>query len=168
MDNISDEIQRQPGSEYCFVCGLKNPIGLKLDFYNNRERVWTEFTPQEYHQGWPGVLHGGIITALLDETIGRVAFLYDKWVQTGKIEVKFRKPTPLGQKLLVTGELVRDVGRAMEMRGTVKLADSGEVLAEAIGLFIRMPDSARDEMARQLGGDFSVWEEWLAKNRCKS
>jgi acyl-coenzyme A thioesterase PaaI-like protein len=111
------------------------------------------------------VLHGGIITALLDETIGRVAFLYDKWVQTGKIEVKFRKPVPLDQKLLITGELVRDVGRAMEMRGQIKLAETGEVLSEAIGLFIRMPDSARDQMAQQLGGDFAVWEAWLAKNR---
>ncbi len=53
------------------------------------------------------------------------------------------------------------------MRGTVKLADSDEVLAEATGLFVRMPDSARDEMARQLGGDFTVWEAWLAKNRCR-
>ncbi len=168
MENGNHQFQRQPGSELCFVCGRNNPIGLKLDFYNDHEKVWTEFTPQEYHQGWPGVLHGGIITALLDETIGRVAFLYDKWVTTGKIEVKFRKPTPLGQKLLVTGELVKDSGRAMEMRGTVKLADSGEVLAEASGLFIRIPDSARNELVQQLGGDFSVWEEWLVKTRQQS
>ncbi|MEI7555947.1 PaaI family thioesterase [Candidatus Chlorohelix sp.] len=161
----SGEVSRQPASDFCFVCGRNNPAGLRLDFYNNKTQVWTEFTPTEYYQSWPGILHGGIITTLLDETISRVAFLYDKWVSTGKLEVKFRKPTPLGQKLRISGELVRDAGRAMEMRGRIQVIETGEITAEASGLFVRLPDATRHEIIKAVGGDFAEWEEWLAKNR---
>jgi acyl-coenzyme A thioesterase PaaI-like protein len=145
------------------VCGLKNPIGLQVEFFSDGRLVWAEFTPQEYHQSWPSLMHGGLISTLLDETISRVAFIYDKWVQTGKLEVKFRKPTPIGQKLRVTGMLVRDSGRAMEMRGEIRLLETGDLLAEAIGLFVRIPDKARNELVAQLGGGFAEWEQWLAK-----
>ena len=64
------EPRRQPGSASCFVCGTDNPHGLGAVFYDDGEKVWTELTPALHHQGWPGVLHGGIISAVLDETIG--------------------------------------------------------------------------------------------------
>lgn len=127
--------------------------------------VWTEIAPREYHQGWPGVLHGGIIAALLDETIGRVAFLHDRWVQTAKLELRFHKPAPLGAPLRVTGELVRDARRLLEMRGRIFSAESGEMFAEASGTFIRLPDATRNELAKKLGGDFDAWEEWFARSR---
>lgn len=156
---------RQPASRFCFVCGTENPVGLRLPFYNDQRIVWTEFTPPDTYQGWPGVLHGGIIAAVLDETIGRVAFLYDKWVQTGKLELKFRKPAPLGKIMRVQAELVKDSGRVLEMRGALILADTGDLLAEATGLCFRIPDQSRKALALQLGDEFEVWETWLAQNR---
>jgi uncharacterized protein (TIGR00369 family) len=147
------------------VCGTQNPHGLKVDFFDDGERVFADLIPAEWQQGWPGVLHGGIVTALLDETIGRVAFLYDRWVQTAKIQVRFVKPAPLGKTLRATGELVRDARRLMEMRGSLVEVETGEVLATAEGTFMRVPDSMRDVLAKQLGGDFSAWEEWLAAAR---
>lgn len=147
------------------MCGTENPHGLHVDFYDDGVRVWTELEAAEWMQGWPGVLHGGIVTALLDETIGRVAFLYDRWVQTAKLSVRFAKPTPLGRRLRATGELVRDAKRLMDMRGTLVDVDSGETLATAEGTFMRLPDAMRDELARRLGGDFAAWEQWLAQNR---
>jgi hypothetical protein len=56
----------------------------------------------------------------------------------------------------------------MEMKGRLVLASSGEVLAEATGTFVPLPDETRNELARKLGGDFSVWEQWLAKNRVEA
>lgn len=157
--------RRQPGSALCFVCGTQNPHGLGADFFDDGTKVWTELTPAEWHQGWPGVLHGGIVSALLDETIGRVAFLHDRWVQTAKLAVRFVRPAPLGRKLRVTGELTRDARRLMEMHGELVDVETGELLAQADGTFMRLPDATRDELARRLGGDFAAWEEWLSRAR---
>ncbi len=149
----------------CFVCGRDNPHGLQASFFDDGVEVWTEVTPAEHHQSWPGVLHGGITTAILDETIGRVAFLHDRWVQTAKLQVRFKKPAPLGERLIARGRLVQDRRRLMEMRGELLIASSNELLAEAEGLFVPLPAAERDRLAKQLGGDFSEWERWLASNR---
>ena len=69
--------QRQPNSRMCFVCGMQNPIGLKIIFEGDGERAWARFTASDEHQGYPGVLHGGITFALLDEVIGRAAMELD-------------------------------------------------------------------------------------------
>jgi acyl-coenzyme A thioesterase PaaI-like protein len=157
--------RRQPGSALCFVCGTQNPHGLRVDFYDDGRTVWTDFTPAEHHQSWPGVLHGGITSAVLDETIARVAFLHDRWVHTARLVVRFVKPAPLGRLLHARGELVRDARLLMEMRGQLVLAETGEVLAEATGTFVPLAPETRDELARQLGGDFAAWEQWLATSR---
>jgi acyl-coenzyme A thioesterase PaaI-like protein len=160
--------RRQPGSALCFVCGTKNPHGLGAIFYDDGKEVWTEVTPGEHHQGWPGVLHGGVVTAILDETIGRVAFLHDRWVQTAKLSLRFKRPAPLGEALVARGELTRNNRRLMEMSGGLYVAETHELLAEANGTFVPLPDAARDEIAKQLGGDFAAWEQWLAKVRMSS
>ena len=134
-------------------------------FFDDGVEVWTEVTPAEHHQSWPGVLHGGVVTAILDETIGRVAFLHDRWVQTAKLEVRFKKPAPLGELLVARGRLVQDKRRLMEMSGEIRVAGSDELLAEAQGTFVPLPDAARNELARRLGGDFTAWEQWLTTNR---
>jgi acyl-coenzyme A thioesterase PaaI-like protein len=156
---------KQPASRFCYVCGKENPLGLQLDFFNDEKSVWTEFTPDTFHQSWPGIAHGGILSAVLDETIGRAAFLHDKWVQTGKLEIRFRKPAPLGQTLLATAEILKDSGRAMEMAGTIRLKSSGDVIAEGSGLFIRLPDAEREKLIESLGGDFADWEAWFNRMR---
>lgn len=157
--------RKQPGSALCFVCGTKNPHGLGAEFFDDHHTVWTELTPAEHHQGWPGVLHGGIVSAILDETIGRVAFLHDRWVQTGKLSLRFVKPAPLGLPLRATGRLVRNHRRLMEMAGDLVVAGTNEVVAQAEGTFVPLPDTARDAIAAQLGGDFEQWEKWLTANR---
>lgn len=156
------EARRQPGSALCFVCGTENPHGLGAVFCDDGVRVWTELTPAVHHQGWPGVLHGGIVSAVLDETIGRVAFLHNRWVQTARLTVRFLKPAPLGEALRATGVLTRNSRRLMEMEGELCLARSGEPLARAEGTFVPLPDSTRDRLVRELGGDFAAWERWLS------
>ena len=54
-------MQKQPNSRYCFLCGLENPVGLKLAFYEDEDnRVLARYVPDEEHQGYPGLMHGGI------------------------------------------------------------------------------------------------------------
>jgi len=155
------EPRSQPGSRYCFVCGFENPHGLGAVFYDDGVEVWTEVTPGEYHQSWPGILHGGVVTAILDETIGRVAFLHDRWVQTAKLEMRFIKSAPLGQPLTARGRLTQDRRRLMLMEGEL-IGPDGTRLAEAKGTFVPVPDDVRADLARQLGDDFEAWEQWMA------
>lgn len=136
---------RQPSYRRCFVCGSENPIGLKVAFYHDGHKVWTEFTPREEHQGYPGVMHGGLLYTLLDETIGRVALLNEKWVVTARVTVRYRHPARLGQKLRVEGEALRLRGRVMEATGRVLLPD-GSVAAEASGLFMEIPAEYRQQL----------------------
>jgi len=126
----------------CFVCGTDNPIGLHLSFYQEDDRIWTEFTPGEEHQGYPGTLHGGLVCTLLDETMGRVAALRSLWMMTAKIEVTYRKVVPLSQPLRITASIVDFRGSRMVAQGTITLPD-GSVAVEAKGLFVRIPEERR-------------------------
>jgi acyl-coenzyme A thioesterase PaaI-like protein len=144
---------QQQDSNACFVCGKQNPHGLKLDFYEIDGRVETTFMPSAEHQGWPGYVHGGILFAVLDETIGRVGFTIGAWTMSGRIEIRYREPAPIGQPLRVVGTLVRDRGRALELQGFAQLAD-GTVVAEATGLYMRVPEEMRQTLERQIAEGF--------------
>jgi acyl-coenzyme A thioesterase PaaI-like protein len=140
---------RQPDSSMCFVCGRDNPIGLHLQFYVEGDKVCTSFTPREEHQGWPGILHGGIISTILDETVGRTCFLVDMWAVTAKFELQYLKPVPIGQELTVSGEIVNARSRTLEATGELRLAD-GTLAVTAKGLYVRIPDAKRRELEATL------------------
>jgi uncharacterized protein (TIGR00369 family) len=134
----------------CFVCGIENPIGLHLHFYTDDQgRCTAVFRPRPDHQSYPGQLHGGIISTLLDETMGRVLTPRNVWAVTGRIEISFRRPVPIDQELRVVGELVRERGNAYEARGELRLSD-GTVLAEGKGLYIRIPEERVQEARSRL------------------
>lgn len=147
-------MQKQPNSRMCFVCGVENPVGLHLHFYtDDTGRCIARFRPKPEHQGYPGQLHGGIISTLLDETMGRVLTLHGIWAVTGRLEVVFRKPVTLDQELTIVGELRRNRRLAYEAVGIVRSAD-GTVLVEGKGLYIRIPEDKVEQASSRL--DF--WE----------
>jgi uncharacterized protein (TIGR00369 family) len=141
--------ERQPDSSMCFVCGRDNPIGLHLTFYVDGHSIRTTFTPGPEHQGWPGIMHGGISSAILDETVGRTAFLVDIWAVTGRLEVRYLQPVPIGRPLTAQAEIVRVRGRILEARGEIRL-DDGTLAVEAKGLYVRLSDEKRRELEAQL------------------
>jgi uncharacterized protein (TIGR00369 family) len=144
-------IKKQPSSRHCFLCGIENPIGLKLSFYEDAEnRVSARFVPGEEHQGYPGMMHGGITCALLDETIGRTLVRDDIWAMTVDLKVRFRAPIPLGRPLTVVGEMVRLRSRTMEGQGQIVLED-GTVAATAEATYIRLSDEQVDAFRAELG-----------------
>jgi len=146
-------MRKQPNSRYCFLCGLENPVGLKLAFYEfgaEGDRVVACYVAREEHQGYPGVLHGGIACALLDETIGRTLVRRDIWAVTVALKVRFRKPIPLGMPLTVVGEMVKLRSRTMEGRGEIRLPD-GSVAATAEARYVRLSDAQVDRFRQELG-----------------
>jgi len=143
-------MQKQPNSRMCFVCGMQNPIGLKAFFYQDEAgRVIAHFIGKEEHQGYPGVMHGGIVTALLDEVIGRVAIAHEMWAVTAKLEVRFRRPVPVGQPLTLIGEMTHRRHRTLEGRGEIRLED-GTVAAEAQGVYIRLSQEEIERVEKEL------------------
>jgi len=142
----------------CFICGTQNPIGLKIIFETDGECVWAQFTPRDEHQGYPGVLHGGITFALLDEVIGRAAMELDNspWMMTAKAEMRFRRRVPLGEELTLMGKLTRVRSRTVEGYGEIRLSD-GSVAVEAKALYIRVPESLAEQMKEQMGEEMRYW-----------
>ena len=130
---MPSEWVKQPNSHNCFVCGLRNPVGLKLAFYETGpDEVSATFHPTPDYEGFPGVLHGGIIAALLDEVGQRAGLIgeHDHFRVTAKLEVKFRAPTPLEQPLTLVGQRLKTRGRLQTAHAEVRLPD-GSVTAEA-------------------------------------
>ena len=144
-------MEKQPNSRMCFVCGIENSIGLKLKFYSDdKGRCVVRFRPREEHQGFHGQLHGGIITTLLDETMGRVLVPQNVWAMTGRLEIKFAKPVPLDQELTIVGEVTRDRSRAYEARGEIRLPD-GTVLVRGSGMYVRIAAEVIEQAEAELG-----------------
>ena len=124
---------QQPNSDHCFICGRKNPHGLYMTFYDNGvDEVISEYTVSEDYQGYPGIVHGGIVAAMLDEAVGRVAMIADHhhFMMSVKLAVKYRQPVPTETPLKVNGRIVKLRGRLGKAVGEIRLPD-GSLLAEA-------------------------------------
>jgi len=137
---------------WCFACGRQNPTGLHLDFDVSRDRATARYTGLERHQGYDGYLHGGVVTALLDETMGWAFFQRGVWGVTARLSVTFREPVVLGEELLVSGWIVRERSRAIETKGQLERVRDGVVLAEADGLFLRMPPERQADLEQRYAG----------------
>jgi uncharacterized protein (TIGR00369 family) len=144
---------KQATSKNCFVCGRENISGLHLDFYDTAPGETTsEITLGERFEGYPGVVHGGIVAAILDEVTGRV-FLQGKatrFMLTARLEIRYRKPVPVGERLVVIGRAVRDAGRVAQATGQIQDC-AGNILAEAEAYYVEPPK------ALVSGGDPVAW-----------
>jgi uncharacterized protein (TIGR00369 family) len=122
----------------CYVCGGGNPLGLAVQFEINKEAksIRAKFTPSENHQGYEGIVHGGIISSLLDEAMAKLAFTLGIPAVTAEMTVKFRSPAEPGQELTISGKLLSEAHRLIHAEAKV---ERGPVLiAEATGKLLRM------------------------------
>ena len=139
----------------CFVCGQRNPFGLHLVFRQEEQSVVADFQPRQEHQGFPGVLHGGIVAAVLDEALGRTSLLGARpaWTMTGKLEVRYRRYVPYGPLLRVRATLETERSRMLSARGVLTLvSDENTILAEASGIFLPLPTGIADEIMQDYPG----------------
>ena len=128
-------VNKQPNSDYCFVCGRKNPKGLYMSFYDNgANEVVSEYTVSDEFQGYPGVVHGGVVAAMLDEVVCRVAMIEDHhhFMMSVKLELKYRHPVPTGVNLRVVGQIKRLRGRLGKATGEVILPDGTMAVESAL------------------------------------
>lgn len=128
------ELEELPPSSGCFVCGQDNPSGLGIRFFTDGEIAYGEYVPPVGHQGYDGILHGGILSILLDEIMVKALAAQGIAVVTGKLEVRFRQPAPTGEKLLIKGWVKSQ--RIGSYRAASRITNQeGQILAEAEGFF---------------------------------
>lgn len=136
-----DSMIRQPTSRTCFVCGRENSAGLKMVWYNNPEanRVEADITIPEHFNGYPGIAHGGIVAAILDETAGRAAMLdgnFDDLFVTLRLNVTYRRPTPTNTSLKAVGWIEHKGNRGMKVAAQL-LLPNGTMTTECNATIVR-------------------------------
>jgi uncharacterized protein (TIGR00369 family) len=114
---------------YCFVCGEKNPHGLHLKFSLSEGKISTEFVPQKTHQGYKDVVHGGIISTLIDEAIVKAALMQGMPAITAEITIRFKNPLMVGEKAVVEATILKMNKRIIETSAILKKTDN-TIIAE--------------------------------------
>ncbi len=146
----------------CFVCGQRNPFGLKLVFRLEENSIVADFQPRAEHQGFPGIIHGGIVAAILDETLGRTSILAARpeWTMTGRLEIRYRRSVPYGPMLRVRAALGSQRLRMIQASGVITLAaDEQIILAEARGTFLSLPEETVDTILKDYPGLRGFFED---------
>src|SRR5512138_720139 len=106
-------MKKQANSSHCFVCGLENTFGLQMKFYEDESgKVISNITIPRRFQGYPGIVHGGIIAAMLDEVSGRTITNSEatRWMVTASLSIRYRRPVPIEKPLRLEGTLTQDSG----------------------------------------------------------
>ena len=132
---------KQPNSEMCFVCGRSNPVGLYMRFEDDGElEVVSNYTVPSHYQGYPGIVHGGVLAAMLDEVVARVSMIGDPhhFMMSVRLEILYRHPVPTETPLRVVGRILRLRGRLGKAEGRIILPD-GTVACEAAMTLADLP-----------------------------
>ncbi len=146
---------KQPNSRHCFACGLENPIGLKLKFYQTADdEVTAEFIAPEEYQGYPGILHGGVTATILDEAVGRAFMGTDpgnsNMMYTAELTVKYKQKVPIGKPLKIVGKQLRRMRWTGESKAYMYDQD-GTLLVEASAILVDLPEKMNAQAAEELG-----------------
>lgn len=133
-------IKKQNNSDMCIVCGLINDASLKTRFYELENGTLVGITtPLDIHQSYPNRMHGGMITSLLDEVLGRAVQVGkgdDIWAVTGELTTKYRKPVDLNKPIKCVAKITREGSKFYVAEGFIENED-GELLAQAKGTYFK-------------------------------
>ena len=119
----------------CFACGEQNDWGLKLKFTEKDGVVETSIVPSEVFQGYPGVMHGGLNATILDEVMARAVYAAGFNAMTARMELRYRKHVPIGQKVTYRARIVKAREKLYELESEAILED-GSVAVEASARFM--------------------------------
>jgi uncharacterized protein (TIGR00369 family) len=122
----------------CFVCGENNPGGLRLSFEIDKEKqtLKTTFAASPTFQGWDGIVHGGIISTLLDEAMAKLIYELGYQAVTASLEIKFKKPAPILEPLRIYGQIAEVSKRLIRAKAHVARED-GTILATGTSTFLK-------------------------------
>jgi len=143
-----------PHSSGCFLCGEENRSGVQARFFVEGNEVLARVILPPHLNGYKNVAHGGVVSALLDETMGWAAIVFCEkhpMYVTGELTVKFLSPVPVGTEIEVRSRLVEDAGRLANCEGEIRCG--GKVCARARGKFVPMSAEGTSEVVSYLRFD---------------
>jgi acyl-coenzyme A thioesterase PaaI-like protein len=123
----------------CFACGQLNVAGLRLELHAAGDRCWTEIALPRTFEGWQGITHGGVVSAILDEVMVWSLIGADRLGFTARLEVDFRRPVPVEHTIRAEGWIEEQRRRRFNTRAQVTDATTGELLAEARAVYLAAP-----------------------------
>ena len=122
---------------HCFVCGPKNPIGLKLHFSYDGKTMTTSFLPKKEHQGYKDIVHGGIVATILDEIMVKLAIRIDMPAVTAQMDIRLKKALMVGEEIKVSAVITKDTKKISESYAKAATSD-GTVIADATGKLMKI------------------------------
>lgn len=139
MDNSEDGLVKVTDDNNCFACGENNPQGLHLsfDYSEDGEAAWTHFTPGKNHEGWAGIVHGGITAVVLDEVSAKLVHNMGIRAVTGRLDVRYVKPGMVSEQLEFRAKLLRQRGRLVEVKAEARRED-GTLVATAMAVMFKV------------------------------
>ena len=146
---------KQPNSRHCFACGMENPIGLKLTFYQTAEdEVTADYVAPQDYEGYPGILHGGVTATILDEAVGRAFMGTDaatsKFMYTAELNLKYKGKVPVGKPLKIVGKQVKRMRWTGQSKGYI-YGEDGTLLVEATAVLVDLPTQISESERDALG-----------------
>ncbi len=120
-------------SNNCFVCGKDNPDGMQIDFVLDDNKAYSRFEIEKRFEGWNGIVHGGIITTLLDEVMAKACIASGYEAVTTDIETKFKKSVKVNKNLYLEGKVINRRKKLLFTEAKIKIDD--EVYAKANAKF---------------------------------
>lgn len=150
--------QALPRTRGCFVCGYHNPQGFGLDLHSDGRTVRMPVAFREEHAGFSGVVHGGLLTTVLDESMAWVIGVNTRtFAFAAELNVRFVRPVRPGVTMGVEAELMENRrGRLFRTRAVLTDPD-GAVAAEATGTFLPIPSDRLPAMFADFVDDPSPW-----------
>jgi uncharacterized protein (TIGR00369 family) len=120
---------------HCVVCGARHPFGLQADFQVTGDHaVEAEFPCGKSYEGYTNVLHGGIVSALLDGAMANCMLAMGLEAYTVDLRIRFRAPVDIGVTALVRGEWLRQEGPLHLLQATI--LQNGQTKATARAKFL--------------------------------
>jgi len=133
MESVKDDNR-------CFACGKSNPIGLKLDFETDGEQTVSHLNFDENFAGWEGIVHGGILSTVLDEIMVKSANNRGLTCVTAELNIRYKKPCHTGKEYKLKGKVV-DIRKNIVITEGKILNMDGKIIASGSGkLFIIDPN----------------------------
>lgn len=127
----------------CFGCGAANPDGLQMKFEPSEGVSACEFEVPARYQSWEGVVHGGMVALMLDEAVGWAAWHAGHPGVTGKLEVRYRLPLKIGERVRVSGRVLEVRRTLVRCSSEIERVADGKRVAEATATIMAVPTATR-------------------------
>ena len=125
-ENVFVPLSARPQS-FCYACGPDNPHGLRLHFTRTEQgEMIAEWTPDAYTEGFRGIVHGGIVSTVLDESMAKAVVAIGQEALTAELRVRFRRHVAAGMPVQVRGWVAGRKRRVIETEATLTGAQGTE------------------------------------------